>query len=139
MAKINISAMDVESLLELRSRIDAKLGEHKQSLQKQLEKLGKAFNLGAGQRCDSDVIDCFLDRRSDNCPRVLDVSIDYFEAGFTASGGKLEHRIFITIPELGYQNPELSPGHEPILSNWQVNWQIILEASAHRVHVGLRV
>ena len=40
MAKINISAMDVESLLELRSRIDARLGEHKQTLQKQLERLG---------------------------------------------------------------------------------------------------
>ena len=40
MARINISAMDVESLLELRSKIDAKLGEHKRSLQKQLERLG---------------------------------------------------------------------------------------------------
>ena len=47
MAKINISAMDVESLLELRSRIDAKLGEHKLSLQKQLEKLGISNGAGA--------------------------------------------------------------------------------------------
>ncbi len=39
MAKINISAMDVESLLELRSRIDARLVEHRVSLQKQLERL----------------------------------------------------------------------------------------------------
>jgi DNA-binding protein H-NS len=40
MAKINIATLDVESLLELRSKIDAKLGEHKQTLQKQLERLG---------------------------------------------------------------------------------------------------
>ena len=32
MAKINISTLDVESLLELRSRIDARLVEHKVSL-----------------------------------------------------------------------------------------------------------
>ncbi len=48
MAKINISAMDVESLLELRSRIDAKLGEHRLTLQKQLERL--APEVGAGRR-----------------------------------------------------------------------------------------
>jgi DNA-binding protein H-NS len=40
MAKINISGMDVESLLDLRSKIDVKLGEHKLTLQKQLERLG---------------------------------------------------------------------------------------------------
>jgi DNA-binding protein H-NS len=39
MAKINISGLDVESLLELRSRIDAQLGQHKLTLQKQLERL----------------------------------------------------------------------------------------------------
>jgi DNA-binding protein H-NS len=39
MAKINISTLDVESLLELRSRIDARLVEHKVTLQKQLERL----------------------------------------------------------------------------------------------------
>jgi DNA-binding protein H-NS len=48
MAKINISAMDVESLLELRSRIDAKLGEHRLTLQKQLERLEP--ETGAGRR-----------------------------------------------------------------------------------------
>ena len=39
-AKINISGMDVESLLDLRSKIDAKLGEHKLTLEKQLDRLG---------------------------------------------------------------------------------------------------
>jgi DNA-binding protein H-NS len=39
MAKVNLSGMDVEALLELRSKIDAKLGEHKLTLQKQLERL----------------------------------------------------------------------------------------------------
>jgi DNA-binding protein H-NS len=48
MAKINIAALDVESLLELRSRIDAKLGEHKQTLQKQLERLD--VSAGDGRR-----------------------------------------------------------------------------------------
>jgi DNA-binding protein H-NS len=40
MARINISSMDVESLLALREQIDAKLGEHRQSLHKQLTRLG---------------------------------------------------------------------------------------------------
>lgn len=40
MAKINISSMDIESLLALRGQIDAKLGEHRQSLHKQLVRLG---------------------------------------------------------------------------------------------------
>ncbi|MGE0035983.1 MAG: H-NS family nucleoid-associated regulatory protein [Xanthobacteraceae bacterium] len=48
MAKINIAGLDVESLLELRSRIDAKLGEHKQTLQKQLERLD--VSAGDGRR-----------------------------------------------------------------------------------------
>ena len=48
-AKINISGMDVESLLDLRSKIDAKLGEHKLTLQKQLERLGLSDD-GDGRR-----------------------------------------------------------------------------------------
>lgn len=40
MARINISELDVESLLELRSKIDARLGEHRRSLQKQLARIG---------------------------------------------------------------------------------------------------
>ena len=48
MAKINISTLDVESLLELRSKIDAKLGEHKHALQKQLERLGLSDGASSG-------------------------------------------------------------------------------------------
>ena len=40
MAKINITGLDVESLLDLREKIDAKLGEHKRTLEKQLGRLG---------------------------------------------------------------------------------------------------
>ena len=40
MAKVNLTGMNVESLLELRAQIDARLGEHRANLQKQLEKLG---------------------------------------------------------------------------------------------------
>ena len=40
MAKINITGMDAESLLELRDRIDQRLGEHRRSLEKQLNRLG---------------------------------------------------------------------------------------------------
>ncbi len=40
MAKINISSMDVETLLALREQIDAKLGEHRQILHKQLASMG---------------------------------------------------------------------------------------------------
>jgi DNA-binding protein H-NS len=40
MARINLTNMDVESLLELRDKVDAKLGEHKKSLAKQLDRLG---------------------------------------------------------------------------------------------------
>jgi DNA-binding protein H-NS len=40
MARINISSMNVENLLALRDQIDAKLGEHRQSLHKELARLG---------------------------------------------------------------------------------------------------
>jgi DNA-binding protein H-NS len=40
MAKVNLSGMNVESLLELRAQIDVRLGEHRATLQKQLEKIG---------------------------------------------------------------------------------------------------
>ncbi len=45
MAKINLTGLDVEGLLELREKIDAKLGDHQRTLQKQLDKLG----LGGGK------------------------------------------------------------------------------------------
>ncbi len=48
-AKINISGMDVESLLDLRSKIDAKLGEHKLTLEKQLDRLGLS-DMGGARR-----------------------------------------------------------------------------------------
>lgn len=42
MAKINLSGMDVQSLLELRRSVDAKLDDHKRQLEKQLERLSPA-------------------------------------------------------------------------------------------------
>ena len=52
MAKINISSLDIESLLALRKQVDAKLGEHRQSLHKQLTRLGfdEAPRKGMGSR-----------------------------------------------------------------------------------------
>lgn len=46
MAKVNLTGMDVESLLELRGQIDARLGEHRANLQKQLDKLGLSDSSG---------------------------------------------------------------------------------------------
>ena len=40
MAKINLTGFDVGGLLELREKVDAMLGEHQRTLQKQLDKLG---------------------------------------------------------------------------------------------------
>jgi DNA-binding protein H-NS len=40
LAKINLTGLDVEGLLELRKKVDAKIGEHQRALQKQLDKLG---------------------------------------------------------------------------------------------------
>ena len=40
MTRINISSMDVESLLALRAQVDARLGEHRHTLHKQLARLG---------------------------------------------------------------------------------------------------
>ena len=40
MAKINLTGMDVESLLELRDKIDTRLGEHRRSLEKQMQRIG---------------------------------------------------------------------------------------------------
>lgn len=54
MAKINLTGMDVESLLDLRSKVDAKLREHSQSLHKQLEQIGEngsgRLTKGAGRK-----------------------------------------------------------------------------------------
>jgi DNA-binding protein H-NS len=46
MAKVNLSGMDVESLIELRAQIDARLGEHRANLQKQLDRLGLSDETG---------------------------------------------------------------------------------------------
>ena len=50
MAKINLTGLDVEGLLELREKIDAKLGDHQRTLQKQLDKLGLSNGKGGGSR-----------------------------------------------------------------------------------------
>ena len=40
MARINLTGMNVETLLTLREQVDAKLAEHRQSLEKQILRLG---------------------------------------------------------------------------------------------------
>ncbi len=50
MAKINLTGLDVESLLELRKKVDARLGEHQRTLQKQLDKLGSSNGKDVGHR-----------------------------------------------------------------------------------------
>jgi DNA-binding protein H-NS len=40
MARINLNGMDVESLLSLREQVDNRLAEHRQNLQKQIDRLG---------------------------------------------------------------------------------------------------
>ena len=39
MAKVNISRMDVQSLIDLRKRVDERLLEHRAEIQKQLERM----------------------------------------------------------------------------------------------------
>ena len=50
MAKINLTGLDVEGLLELREKVDAMLGDHQRTLQKQLDKLGLSNGKGGGPR-----------------------------------------------------------------------------------------
>src|SRR4051812_43182828 len=40
MAKINLAGMDIDALLDLRKRIDVRLGDHRQNLERQISKLG---------------------------------------------------------------------------------------------------
>jgi DNA-binding protein H-NS len=42
MPKINLSGMNVETLMDLRRRVEAKLVEHRAQLEKQLESMGRA-------------------------------------------------------------------------------------------------
>jgi DNA-binding protein H-NS len=44
MPKINLSGMNVETLMDLRRRVEAKLVEHRAQLEKQLESMGRAIS-----------------------------------------------------------------------------------------------
>jgi DNA-binding protein H-NS len=43
MAKVNLSGMNVEALMDLRNRVEARLVEHRVQLEKQLEGMGRAI------------------------------------------------------------------------------------------------
>jgi len=43
MAKVNISKMDVQSLMDLRKRVDERLLEHRAEIQKQLNDMNRAI------------------------------------------------------------------------------------------------
>jgi hypothetical protein len=50
MAKISLSRMNVESLIELRDQVDQRLHEHRIEMQKQLERMDRAIAAVGGQR-----------------------------------------------------------------------------------------
>jgi DNA-binding protein H-NS len=50
MAKINLSGMTVEALMDLRKRVDEMLLERRAELQKQLERMGRAIAVVDGPR-----------------------------------------------------------------------------------------
>jgi DNA-binding protein H-NS len=50
MAKVSLSRMNVESLIELRDRVDQRLREHRVEMQKQLERMDRAIAAVGGQR-----------------------------------------------------------------------------------------
>ena len=50
MAKVSLSRMDVESLMNLRKRVDKMLLKHRVEIQKQLEKMDRAIALFGGER-----------------------------------------------------------------------------------------
>jgi DNA-binding protein H-NS len=50
MAKINLSGMTVEALMDLRNRVDEMLSEHRDELEKQLERMGRAIAVVGGAR-----------------------------------------------------------------------------------------
>src|SRR5262249_46261197 len=49
MPKVNLSAMTIEALMDLRKRVDEMLHEHRAKLQQQLERMG-AFAVVTGRR-----------------------------------------------------------------------------------------
>ena len=49
MAKVNLSGMAVDALMDLRKRVDEMLHEHRAKLQQQLERMG-AFAVVTGRR-----------------------------------------------------------------------------------------
>jgi DNA-binding protein H-NS len=51
MPKVNLSGMSVEALMDLRSRVEERLVEHRAQLEKQLERMGRAI---AGPRIVRD-------------------------------------------------------------------------------------
>jgi|SRR5215813_2463535 len=50
MAKLNLSGMTVETLMDLRKRVDQMLLEHRADLEKQLERMGRAIAVVGGAR-----------------------------------------------------------------------------------------
>jgi DNA-binding protein H-NS len=50
MAKVNLSGMTVEALMDLRKRVDEMLVEHRAELQKLLERMDRAIALVGGRR-----------------------------------------------------------------------------------------
>ena len=51
MAKVNLSGMTVEALMDLRQRVDEKLHEHRADLEKQLERIARDWRRkGCGRR-----------------------------------------------------------------------------------------
>jgi DNA-binding protein H-NS len=50
MAKVSLSRMNVESLIELRDQVDQRLQEHRVEMQKQLERMDRAIAAVGGQR-----------------------------------------------------------------------------------------
>jgi len=49
MAKVNLSEMSVEALMDLRKRVDEMLLEHRAELEKQLERMGRAIAVGGAR------------------------------------------------------------------------------------------
>ena len=50
MAKVNLSGMSVEALMDLRKRVDEMLLRHRADLEKQIERLGRAIAVLTGPR-----------------------------------------------------------------------------------------
>ena len=50
MAKVSLSGMTVEALMDLRRRVDEMLHQHRADLEKQLERMGRAIAVVGGRR-----------------------------------------------------------------------------------------